>query len=200
MLPEGDPGARANAWHPDDLVEAPAQAETPDAADPLADAYALGFEEGRHEGEVAEQARLSTARRAAEAALDIIRANEERWTDSIDENIIALSTAVARHIVDRELALDSTIVAQLVSRALTVFPIDQPVRIRVNPSDLILLEGYGATALEERDGASPRAAYWVADPRVAPGGCVVEGRDRIVDGRVDTALERVYRRLAHRDA
>jgi hypothetical protein len=28
---------------------------------------------------------------------------------------------------------------------------------------------------------------------------VVEGRERIVDGRVETALERVYRRLARTD-
>jgi flagellar biosynthesis/type III secretory pathway protein FliH len=41
---------------------------------------------------------------------------------------------------------------------------------------------------------------WVPDARIARGGCVVEGRERIVDGRVDSALERVYRRLAHRHA
>jgi hypothetical protein len=29
---------------------------------------------------------------------------------------------------------------------------------------------------------------------------VVEGRERIVDGRVDTALERVYRRLTYNNA
>jgi flagellar biosynthesis/type III secretory pathway protein FliH len=31
---------------------------------------------------------------------------------------------------------------------------------------------------------------------VERGGCVIEGRDRIVDGRVDTALERIYRGLS----
>jgi flagellar biosynthesis/type III secretory pathway protein FliH len=50
------------------------------------------------------------------------------------------------------------------------------------------------------DGAEQRPAHWIADAQVKSGGCVVEGRDRIVDGRVDTALERVYRRLAHQNA
>ena len=45
-----------------------------------------------------------------------------------------------------------------------------------------------------------REASWQADPMVEPGGCVVEGRDRIIDGRVDAALERVYRRLTYNSA
>ena len=45
-----------------------------------------------------------------------------------------------------------------------------------------------------------RDASWLADARVARGGCLVEGRERIVDGRVDTALERAYRRMAQIDA
>lgn len=168
--------------------------------DPVADAYALGFEEGYHEGELAEQARLQAARRAAEDALDVIRANEERWSDSISENIVALAVAVARHVVDRELALDPTIVAHIVSQAITAFPIDQPVRVRVNPNDLAVLDAAGLTAADGLGGAVQRPAHWIADAHVHTGGCVVEGRDRIVDGRVDTALERVYRRLAHQHA
>ena len=45
-----------------------------------------------------------------------------------------------------------------------------------------------------------RDTTWVADPRVSRGGCLIEGRDRIVDGRVDAALERAYRRMAQVDA
>jgi hypothetical protein len=31
---------------------------------------------------------------------------------------------------------------------------------------------------------------------MSPGNCLVEGHERVVDGRVDMALERLYRRLA----
>ena len=85
-------------------------------------------------------------------------------------------------------------------RALTEFPIDQSVRIRVNPLDLSLL----TVGTDAQDDTAPitgaRDASWLADPRIARGGCLVEGRDRIVDGRVDTALERAYRRMAQVDA
>jgi flagellar biosynthesis/type III secretory pathway protein FliH len=186
----------ADKWRPNDLAFMP-PGGGPVLPDPIADAYALGFEEGRREGEVAEQARLHGARQAAEDALDVIRANEERWSESIDENIIALAITVARHIVDRELLADPDIVSQMVGRALAAFPIDQPVRIRVNPSDLRTLDERGMPSLDDLAGEPQRAAHWIPDPRIAPGGCVVEGRDRIVDGRVDSALERVYRRLTN---
>lgn len=200
MAPGAGEPARADAWHPTDLAFVPPPGSASSVSDPVADAYALGFEEGYHEGELAEQARLQAARRAAEDALDVIRANEERWSDSISENIVALAVAVARHVVDRELALDPTIVAHIVSQAITAFPIDQPVRIRVNPNDLAVLDAAGLTAADGLGSVAQRPAHWIADAHVHAGGCVVEGRDRIVDGRVDTALERVYRRLTHQNA
>jgi flagellar biosynthesis/type III secretory pathway protein FliH len=122
-------------------------------------------------------------------------------TSVLEENIAALAVIVARQIVAREVALDRQLVAELVRRALTEFPIEQSVRIRVNPLDLAQL-----TLVMGTDASSPlpitgtRDASWLADPRVARGGCLVEGRDRIVDGRVDTALERAYRRMAEIDA
>lgn len=200
MVPRGGPGAHAEAWCLDDLAFVPPDADLASAPDPIADAYALGFEEGRHEGEVAEQARLRAARRTTEEALDVIRANEERWSDSIDENIIALAVAAARHVVDRELAIDPALVAQIVARALEAFPIDQPVRVRVNPNDLAVLNAGVTPSLDDLAGVPGRGAHWIADARVVSGGCIVEGRDRIVDGRVDSALERVYRRLTHQHA
>jgi flagellar assembly protein FliH len=202
VLSRQPPATRASLWSPSDL--GPARAIEPvassSAADLTSEAYALGFEEGRREGELAEQARLRTTIRAAEEALEIIAANEARWSGAIEENISALAVAVARHIIDREVAADPLLLPALVRRALNEFPLDQSVRIRVNPGDLAII-----TSLSEQRPASAfdspkRDAHWVADARIATGGCVAEGRDRIIDGRIDTALERVYRRLTYQHA
>lgn len=165
------------------------------------EAYERGRSEGRNTGEEAEGARLRTAVRAAEEALDALREGEVRWTGTIEENIIALSVAIARHVIGRELTTDVEPVAELVRNALEDFPIDQPIRIRIHPSDLNAL---GSVGVEEGDPlrkvTGEREARWLPDASIAPGGCVVEGRERIVDGRVDTALERVYRRLTYTNA
>ena len=160
------------------------------------ESYSRGFEEGRREGEQAEVARLKNAVRAAEAALTEVRENEERWISSIEENICALAVAVARQILDHELQSDPAIVAGLVQRALDEFPVGQPVRIRVHPRDQAVLESRGSEGrLPSSMGG--REVQWLADANLVPGGCLVEGRDRIIDGRVDTALERTYRRLTY---
>lgn len=166
----------------------------------LAEARAEAYEEGRRDGEIAEAARLRHALHAAEQALADVRAAEERWTGAVEENVCALSTAIARQLLARELKTGGEVVADLVRRALTEFPIDQPVRIRVNPQDLATL-----SAMLGADGApvsltGGREASWLADAQIAPGGCVVEGRDRIIDGRVDLGLERIYRRLTYTNA
>jgi flagellar assembly protein FliH len=163
----------------------------------IADAYARGLEDGRRQGALAERTRLSTAVQAAEQALDELRANAAQTVGTVEENLCALAVAVARHVIGRELDGNREALVDLVRRALAEFPIDQPIRIRVNPVDLTTITARAAVAGGAIPIATGRDVRWQADARVAPGGCVVEGRDRIVDGRVDTALERVYRRLVN---
>ena len=194
------------AWAEDDIVVGGRPLTPPREDDQMVrlreteQARAEGFERGRADGERAEQARLRQALGTATEALDVLRESEERWVGAIEENIAALAVAIARHIVDRELGTDAEVTRTMVRRALEAFPLDQPVRIRVNPHDLAVLGAFPEAGGTAPAGTPPRDAHWIGDPRVLPGGCLVEGRDRIVDGRVDTAIERVYRRLAYKDS
>jgi flagellar biosynthesis/type III secretory pathway protein FliH len=174
--------------------------ERMDVEQRIAQAHADGYATGRGDGELAEAARLESAVSAMEQALDTIRDSEAKWQDCVTENIAALAVTVARHIVGRELNSDASTFADLVKRALAEFPIDQPMRVRVNPHDLSLLSLPTSGGGDPVSIAPNRDVRWLADSRIQPGGCVVEGRERIVDGRVDTALERLYRKLAENDA
>jgi flagellar biosynthesis/type III secretory pathway protein FliH len=160
----------------------------------LDEAFSQGFDAGRQAGAIAERAQLERPLATVTALLEELREREARWVERMEENLCALAVAVGRQLFDAELQASPAHAATLVRRALTEFPMDQPVTIRVNPSDLASI-----TALAVTDGSQATTgrpdAQWIPDPRVVSGGCVVEGRDRIVDGRVDTALERLYRRL-----
>jgi flagellar assembly protein FliH len=190
----------------DPAVEAAREAEMLRAAElaeverRVAEAHRQGYEEGRNEGEIAEAARLRTALEAVEGTLEELRTAGARWEGSIEENVCAVAVAVARHIVGRELRTDPETLADMVRRAVAEFPVDQPIRIRVNPMDLAAITTCTTPAGHPIPIAPDRELSWLADGRIAPGGCVVEGRERIVDGRVDTALERVYRRLTYTHA
>ncbi len=165
------------------------------------DAYLRGMSEGREQGEMAERARLRGAMMAAESALDDLRAGEGRWLSNIEENIAAIAIAVAQQLVTREVSTTNDIVLEIVNRAIQEFGLDQALSIRVNPGDLESLQSAERAASDEMLVITKgREVRWVSDARIEPGGCVVEGRERIVDGRVDTGLERLYRRLTYTNA
>lgn len=204
--------APAGAWTLHELT-LPATADVPSRAQTLAvaqvsaeerarlidEGYARGLADGEAKARAAAAGSLSEALEMVREITTRVSEASALAPDVLEENIAALAVIVARQIVAREVTLDRELVANLVRRALTEFPIDQGVRIRVNPVDLSLLSVTGGA-----DKSSPitgsRDASWFADPRVTRGGCIVEGRERIVDGRVDTALERAYRRMAQVDA
>ena len=204
--------APANPWALAELAAADAeQASTAPAANasaPLApedrarlidEGYARGLADGEKKARAAAQARVDEALKvAAEVSLQLHEV-ASLAPAVLEENIAAVAVIVARQIVAREVSLDRELVADLVRRALTEFPIEQSVRIRVHPLDLAALTLNAATE-QTAPITAGRDASWLADARVARGGCLVEGRDRIVDGRVDTALERAYRRMAQIDA
>lgn len=194
---------RATAW---DLQElrgfcGPAAVDQDDLEELREREREEAYRRGRADGEQAALARarreVETALGAARRVLEQVREARDGWERSRDEDLVALATAIARQIVGRELQGDLEAFRALIRKAASAFPMDHAVKVRLHPSDLALLAeatGGHAPAPEELDG---REARWVADEDVVPGGCLVEGPDRIVDGRVDEALNRIYRELTH---
>jgi flagellar assembly protein FliH len=176
------------------------QASAEERARLIDEGYARGLADGERKAAAAGQQRLSDATKVINDIISQMSEVASLAPSVLEENIAALAVIVARQIVAREVSLERELVADLVRRALTEFPIEQTVRIRVNPLDLALLTLNSDGAQDMAPITNNRDASWLADPRVARGGCLVEGRDRIVDGRVDTALERAYRRMAEIDA
>jgi flagellar biosynthesis/type III secretory pathway protein FliH len=162
----------------------------------LAETYAAGVEQGQAEGYAAAERMLAEAMGALAAARAQLSALEDRWLANLDENVAVLAVGVARHVIGREIAADDALVRERVARAVAEFPLEQSLGVRVNPAELAMLKA----AFDVDRPAGPRELRWTADERVARGGCLVEGRERIVDGRVDAALERVYRRLSGQNA
>lgn len=199
-------------WTPGDLPRARTRSADLGAGDPGPDAAALaalhaealertraeGFEEGmragRREMEEALAARVDRAVALMEAAADACREALDGWMATLEGNLVALSLAAARHIIDREVQQDPAIVAALIRRGMAAFPQDQRLRIRLSPEDLSALSAEGVGGRPLLPGG--RDMEWIPDPLIGSGGCMVEGPESVLDGRVDTALERLYWRLA----
>jgi flagellar biosynthesis/type III secretory pathway protein FliH len=202
------PGAAvpgALAWSLTDLTAAaaanPGSASMAVSAEERAalieEGYASGFADGQQKAIEMSQARVTQALAIINNAVNQVQTVASLAPSMLEENIAALATIVARQIVAREVATSPEIITELVRRTLTEFPIDQALRIRVNPMDLSMLT---ANSQDKQPLTGNRETSWFADPRIARGGCLVEGRDRIIDGRIDAALERAYHHMAQIDA
>ena len=159
------------------------------------------YRRGRADGEQAANARarkeVETAVAAARRALQQVREAQESWDQRLEENLVALATGIARQIVERELEGDVESYRALVRKAAATFPLDHALKVRLHPADLAMLVDAGGGHAPAETDTDGREARWIADEDVVRGGCIVEGPDRIVDGRVDEALERVYWGLTH---
>jgi flagellar assembly protein FliH len=161
----------------------------------LEEAYNRGFDDGHADAHGRDMERIASALAALAAANAAVHAGQAIWTENAREHIAALAVAVARHVIARELRGDPHVIADLTRRALTHYPVNEPVQVRVHPEDLSIL-----TAAVSADGGNIRVApgrdvQWVADPSIEAGGCIVEGKRRVVDGRVDHVLERIFQKL-----
>ncbi len=162
-----------------------------DRAQAEAEAYARGRADGERAARTQAETTVASALAALTVAVDSVRTHEARWTANAEENIAALAVVVARHLVQREVEADAMIVRDLVQRALSNFPIDQLITVRLHPDDVA---SCGVLLTPDAAGRV-RDIRWMPDSHITRGGCLVEGRERIIDGRVDTSLERAYRTI-----
>lgn len=160
----------------------------------VAEARRQAFEEGRVAGRAdaqhAAEQRVADAVNALHAVIAGLKEHEETFVGVLEENLTALACAIARQVLQREVQVNPSAIRELVHAAIAAFPQDQGLRIRLNPQDHAILAG----------DSTFRDVNWVPDSRIVRGGCVVEGRERIVDGRVDIAIEAVFRALTGHDA
>lgn len=127
---------------------------------------------------------VSTAEALDAARLGVVR--------ELEDAVYLLGLAVAKHLIQREVAADPAIVRELVHRGLEAFPVGSRVEIHLHPDDLAALRSQ--VDLPGRDGQSSDL-QWIPDPAVERGGCTLETPHRVVDGRVDLALGELYNRM-----
>jgi len=151
-------------------------------------AYRKGLSEGRSLGEAGVEPALQLLRRTVK------RLEEERarWREERPREVATLALTMARIVLERELAQDPERFASYVQDALSRIPVDQSTRIRIHPEDLALLAVGRSPEGDEIPVAGSRDVAWVADPDVERCGCLLEGEDRIIDGRIDRTLRRLY--------
>ncbi len=163
-----------------------------------AEAFARGHAAGVEEATNTGREMITRVAAALGDAVALVQAHEHKWLSNVEENLAAVAVGIARHILLQEVNAHPEYVAQLVSNALQQFPLDRQVTVRLHPDDLAVVRE--TLPENELHGPRGREIRWQADASIVRGGCMVEGRERVLDGRIDTALERAYRTIGQAQA
>ena len=154
-------------------------------------AYDEGFAVGREEGQQAGHSEgIAAAQTEYRDKLDTLNSlfvalakPLERLDEELEQNLVALVTTIARHMIRRELRLDAGEVVAVAREAIGHLPIAaRNPRVRLNPEDVELVTG----ALSPNE--EPQAYTIDADPLISRGGCFVETDSSFVDATVETRL------------
>jgi type III secretion protein L len=143
-----------------------------------------------------EEGREAALSEFAQLLLDA-RERRDAAVSSAERDVLTLAVKLAEKIIGREIERDPAALADIVAAALRHARQSEALTVRVNPADLPAVEAHRA-----RLDPAGRARFLdlVADPRVGPGGCVIESESGTVDARLETQLRVLERALLARAA
>lgn len=160
------------------------------------DGYAAGQEQGLAEGRTRAEAEMEAAVKQTMKVLTAAVHERSQIVAASRDDVLKIVRKVAEKVIRAEVRLDPSVVERAIDVSLRLVTERSQVLVRVNPQDVG----------RAREGVphflryfTPSAVVEVcADPRVAPGGCLVETNAGNVDAQLETQLEEVLAHLEER--
>jgi flagellar assembly protein FliH len=153
------------------------------------ESYQRGLQDGKN---LAERGLLNVFKGMRTAAEDLMLLREKVLRDSEDD-LLALTLAVTRKVVAREVAQDRQIVLRLIGAAVRDLNEQDELLIRLHPDDHALLTSSQSESLKSQLGSV--RFQLKPDPAIEIGSCQVETERGTVDAGFEAQLDEVYRRL-----
>ncbi|WP_053154945.1 flagellar assembly protein FliH [Pseudomonas sp. Pf153] len=154
--------------------------------------FAIGEKEGFHstsikvrqEADIALAAKLQTMEALMHNLFEPIAEQDTQ----IEKSLVGLVQHIARQVIQRELAIDSSQIEHVMREALKLLPLGvDNVRLYINPQDFALVK-----ALRERHEETWRI---VEDESMLPGGCRVETEHSRIDATIETRIAQIMAKL-----
>ncbi len=162
----------------------------------LSEGYTQGFAAGEHLGKTVKEAEIAEYHKTARLLLQLV-ADLQQLTETIaneaENNVLTLSIAVARRIVQKEISQDTAILLGFVTEGLKGLGPAETAFIRVHPNDFELLSRKSQDILQAVEGV--RCLNFEQDPSLSPYDAIVESRERNIDVRPDSQITMIARRL-----
>lgn len=145
--------------------------------------------EAERVGLAAERARVEQAGAFLQACAERLAAAREDVLRGMEEDLMTCAVAIARRVIHDEVTQRPEVITYQVQAALARVREDGTVVVRVHPTTLnALMEARPHLLNSLEDAARLR---FEPDASLAPGGCIVETAQRIVDASIETQLNRI---------
>lgn len=123
--------------------------------------------------------------------LDVREIRERVWRET-EQDLLRLSVRLTEKILGREIKSDKKAIIDIVTAALQNARQQEKLTVRVNPSDLPIIEKEVENLTRT---GRVRFMDFLADPRVSEGGCLIESEVGTIDARLETQLRVLERAL-----
>lgn len=162
-------------------------------ADPLADAYAGGVEEGQRTAETGFRDTLARMRDEEHQHLSSLLTNiagqMKTVQKTLEHDAYRFALAVAGRIIRREVLLTEDIVVTQIKEAIQRIVGVESIKVRVHPSDEGVVRAHRAVFLSSLDNL--RDVVIEIDEGMERGGCIIESASGNVDARISTQLRQI---------
>lgn len=146
------------------------------------EAYHAGFEAGRKAG--LDEIREKIAR--ADQLLQGFDRSYQDMDDTVVQEIVALTIAMVKQLLRREIRMDPGQIVAIVREALNTLPVSsRGIRVQLNPEDATLLKENLVAVEDERT--------WgiIEDPMMSRGGCQVLTEQSLIDATVESQIAKL---------
>jgi flagellar assembly protein FliH len=164
---------------------------TPDQQAQLAalerDAFTKGYAQGERAGLEAGGKRAEAMLRRLAQTLEELSGLRDNMVRQTERELVQLSVAIARRILQREVSADPELTGALAHIALERLGGATPATVRLHPDDHAVVTAGQLVPL------AGRQVEIIADPSVARGGCLVESEFGFINASVDAQVDEIAR-------
>ena len=178
-------GAGTTAREPDLFVPTPEQQAQLAALE--REAFTKAYAQGERAGLEAGGKRAEAMLRRLAQTLDELSSLRDSMVRQTERELVQLSVAIARRILQREVSVDPELTAALAHIALERLGGATPATVRLHPDD------YAVVTAGQPGPLGGRQVEIVPDPAVARGGCLVESEFGFINASVDAQVDEIAR-------
>ena len=149
--------------------------------------YAKGIKAGTDEGLRQQQEKITQL----EAVINALQAKSEQFDEQITNQLVELTTTIAKQVIRKELTLSSDAILTLVQEVLTMMPTGpEKMVLKLNPADAQLVND-----VYRMDESAEHGWTLIEDATIQQGGCILSSDTSVINAELEHRIDSVLKQL-----